>query len=400
MKKIFTEGLENKLIKYSLAAGAILAGQNSANASVDVTSSGHGLPATVNSGSPSYSINFDNNSAAEIKIIYGYYAGGASGNKGPYLSVRRDGATVNVSFLAKTIGGYVYPYALSQNYGIPSTPANKWAHGSTLAHPNNTATLAFIPKSYLPHGYWRNQTTAKYLGVKFHLSDGIHYGWVKMTTSGASSATIIAYAYETSVNTPIPAPLPVELTSFTALAAGSLVELRWNTATEINNYGFEIQRTLFNPSFGKGGAEAGWEKIGFVQGAGNSNSPKDYSFVDKNPLSAEVQYRLKQIDNDGAFKYSSVVTVNSLLSKFELFQNYPNPFNPNTTIKYSIPKAEHVMLKVYDELGKEVSTLVDEDKEAGYYNLTFDGSGLTSGIYYYRITAGEFNEVKKLMLLK
>ncbi len=137
-----------------------------------------------------------------------------------------------------------------------------------------------------------------------------------------------------------------------------------------------------------------------MKGSGNSNSPKNYSFVDDNPPSGTVEYRLKQIDNDGNFKYSQIVTVTSLPTKLELWQNYPNPFNPTTTIQYAIPKAEHVTLKVYDELGKEVSTLVNENKEAGQYSVTFDGNGLASGIYLYSLRCGNFSQVKKLLLLK
>ena len=207
----------------------------------------------------------------------------------------------------------------------------------------------------------------------------------------ASGAGSIAGGWSLNYNT---TPLPVELTSFIALTNNNIVNLLWTTATEINNYGFEIQR---NPLLG---GVQGWVKVGFVKGNGNSNSPKDYSFIDTDPLNGDVEYRLKQIDNDGAFKYSSIVTVNSLPTKFELFQNYPNPFNPTTTIRYSIPNAEHVTLKVYDELGKEVSTLVDEKKVNGSYSVKFNGLGLASGIYYYRITGGDFRDVKKMMLLK
>jgi len=204
-------------------------------------------------------------------------------------------------------------------------------------------------------------------------------------------------------------PLPVELTTFTANNLGNKIDLQWNTATEVNNYGFEVQRAcpdLSGPEVSGQQASSSttprqdWGKIGFVKGSGNSNSPKNYSFIDDNPPSGTVEYRLKQIDNNGNFKYSQIVTVTSLPTKFELWQNYPNPFNPTTTIQYAIPKAEHVTLKVYDELGKEVSTLVDENKEAGQYRVNFNGSSLASGIYYYRISAGPFNEVKKLMLLK
>ena len=201
------------------------------------------------------------------------------------------------------------------------------------------------------------------------------------------------------------APLPVELKAFTANKLDNKVELKWKTATEINNYGFEVQRSntpLQFPSQ-EGKEQSGksvWENVGFVKGAGTTNSTKTYSFTDDNPLRGKVEYRLKQENNDGTFKYSSIVTVNSVPDKFELSQNYPNPFNPTTTIQYAIPQSEHVTLKVYDELGNEVRTLVNGEKSAGEYNVEFNGSNLSSGIYFYKISAGNYSEVKKLMLLK
>ena len=203
--------------------------------------------------------------------------------------------------------------------------------------------------------------------------------------------------------------LPVELTSFTGFANNNVVNLIWNTATEVNNYGFEIERQMTNDKNGHSSLVNGlWGAIGFVKGNGNSNSPKNYSFTDNSNLSpGKYSYRLKQIDNDGKFEYSKVIDVAFNAPKeFSLNQNYPNPFNPATTISYSIPKAEHVTLKVYDELGKEVSSLVDENKEAGNYMVQFNGQQttsskqLSSGIYFYRLTAGDFTDVKKLMLLK
>jgi hypothetical protein len=194
--------------------------------------------------------------------------------------------------------------------------------------------------------------------------------------------------------------LPVELTSFTADVIKNSVELNWQTATEVNNYGFEVQRSASS------GQRSDWEKIGFVEGHGNSNSRKEYSFVDKNPQSGKVQFRLKQIDTDGRFEYSDIVEVNiDSLSKFELSQNYPNPFNPTTTIKYAIPKSVNghqslVRLSVYDVLGNEVATLVNKRQAPGNYSIKFDASKLSSGIYFYRLQNGSFVVTKKMILLR
>ena len=198
--------------------------------------------------------------------------------------------------------------------------------------------------------------------------------------------------------------LPVELSSFSAIVKGDEVELNWQTATEVNNYGFEVERTSPRPSpyQGEGGeAGRGWEKIGFVEGHGNSNSPKQYSFTDSNPPGGKIQYRLKQIDSDGKYEYSKVVDVNiEVPTEFELAQNFPNPFNPTTTIQYNIPNAGHVTLKIFDVLGKETSTLINADQSAGSYEVTFNAANLPSGVYIYKIEAGSFVSVKKLLLMK
>ena len=188
------------------------------------------------------------------------------------------------------------------------------------------------------------------------------------------------------------AALPVELTSFNADAVDNKVLLKWSTATEINNYGFNVERNSSNKD---------WNKIGFIRGFGNSNSPKDYSFNDEMPLSGTMQYRLKQIDFDGKFEYSPIVEVEIVTPKqFSLNQNFPNPFNPMTTIKYELPHKCLVSLKVYDVLGKEVTTLIEEENLAGRYEINFDGSKLSSGVYFYQIRSGSFSQTKKLLLMK
>ncbi len=208
-------------------------------------------------------------------------------------------------------------------------------------------------------------------------------------------------------------PLPVELTAFSGKTEGESVILSWQTATEINNYGFDIERMLKGESHSDpdlSGEESKWERIGFVEGAGNSNSPKYYSFIDNKPAaSTQLSYRLKQIDNDGKYSYSKEITVeiSAIPTEFSLSQNYPNPFNPTTTIKYSIPvtlSPVTVSLVVYNLLGQEVATLVNQKQPAGNYEVKFDASsatgGLASGVYLYKIEAGGFTAVKKLMLLK
>ncbi len=200
--------------------------------------------------------------------------------------------------------------------------------------------------------------------------------------------------------------LPVELTSFSAECKENSVELKWQTATEVNNYGFEIQRlAVSNQQLANG-----WVAISFVKGHGNSNSTKDYSFTDEPKGGREFKYRLKQIDFDGKYEYSKTVEVSfEAPTVFKLEQNYPNPFNPSTTIRYSVPVVEalsgaevHVSLKVYDVLGRELAILVDEKQKAGYYNskLNIKNYKLPSGVYFYRLQAGGFIQTKKLIVVK
>lgn len=185
--------------------------------------------------------------------------------------------------------------------------------------------------------------------------------------------------------------LPVELTTFSAKTVETGIELSWQTATEINNYGFEIERKSGNSS---------WEKIGFVKGAGNSSSTKDYSFLDK-VSSGKYTYRLKQIDDNGTYKYSGEIEATANVpSAFKLNQNYPNPFNPSTSIKFNLPKASFVNLTIYNVLGAQVATLVNEKLEPGTYTKNFNANNLSSGVYFYRLTAGNIVITKKMSLLK
>ena len=186
--------------------------------------------------------------------------------------------------------------------------------------------------------------------------------------------------------------LPVELTSFAASTNAKAVLLKWNTATELNNFGFSIERKTANTNF---------VKIGFVHGSGNSSTPKEYSFADNTVSAGKYSYRLKQIDNDGSYKYSKIVEVNiGSPAAFALDQNYPNPFNPNTTISYALPSSSNVKLIIYNSLGQEVQILVNGFEAAGIHKVNFNALNLTSGMYFYKIEAGSFSQVKKMILLK
>jgi len=193
-------------------------------------------------------------------------------------------------------------------------------------------------------------------------------------------------------------PLPVELSSFVAKAEKKGVVLNWETASEVSNHGFDVERALVSADKKVGE----FSKLGFVNGNGNSNSPKSYSFVDSKAVYGQYVYRLKQIDTDGKFEYSKTaeVTVNNLPSTFEMDQNYPNPFNPSTTIKFSVPKESFVNIAVYNMLGQKVATVVNGTMKEGSYEQTFNASNLSSGNYVYVMTAGDSKIVKKMVLVK
>ena len=229
-------------------------------------------------------------------------------------------------------------------------------------------------------------------------------GWIKLggivdtqantvTASGIAQFNLITLAANSKL-------VPVELMKFTAISENNSIKLKWQTATELNNKGFEVERKNEGTE-DKNQENPVWTRIGFVEGSGSTTERQLYSFIDKNPTGgSNFIYRLKQIDFDGSYKYSDEIEVNIIPDNFLLSQNYPNPFNPSTTIKYSLKEESRVQIKVYNSIGQEVTTLINETNPAGYYSIIFNAKGLPSGIYFYRIEAGSFNQVKKMMLIK
>jgi len=187
-------------------------------------------------------------------------------------------------------------------------------------------------------------------------------------------------------------PVPVELANFKIVADRNDATLSWETLTEKNNSGFEIQRMSETNN---------WDNITFKPGFGTSTEQHFYSYVDRNLENGNYSYRIKQIDFNGNIYYSNVINIEvNALKQFSLNQNYPNPFNPSTRIKFQIADKEFVSLKIFDLLGKEVETLVNEEKSAGEYEVQFNADHLTSGIYIYKLDAGNFSQTKKMLLLK
>ncbi len=200
-----------------------------------------------------------------------------------------------------------------------------------------------------------------------------------------------------NVNFTIDQEVPVELISFTAERTDAGVELNWKTATETNNSGFTIERSRDEENF---------VQISFISGKGTTTEVTSYNYLDTGIETGKYYYRLKQIDFDGTSKYLNVVLVDVGLPKqFELSQNHPNPFNPSTTIKFQLPVDANVKIGLYNSIGQKVSELLNSDLSGGVHEVTFDGSNLSSGIYYYTMNAfgkdgKNFSSTKKMILIK
>ena len=201
---------------------------------------------------------------------------------------------------------------------------------------------------------------------------------------------------------PVGTPLPIQLANFTAATVSkSAVKLSWETLSEINNYGFEVQKSADK--------SAAFQSItgAFIAGNGTTAAKHDYSYVDNSYVTGNL-YRLKQIDLTGTSHFTDAVdplAVTSIAPKalptvYSLSQNYPNPFNPSTVIEFALPKDAHVTLEVYNIIGQKVMTLVDEVTPAGYHSVKMDGTSLSSGMYLYRLTTGQQTFTKKLLLMK
>jgi hypothetical protein len=190
-------------------------------------------------------------------------------------------------------------------------------------------------------------------------------------------------------NTTNSTPLPVELVSFIGSYIDNIARLKWTTATEVNNYGFDVEKNVDRKI-------KDWKRVGFVQGSGSSSVSRTYEFVETN-ISDTVEYRLKQIDNDGQFKYSNNIELilKNNTKSFELSQNSPNPFNPTTNVRYSLKQNAHVTLGLYNTLGQLVREVDKGIQNSGMYTEQVDGNGLSSGVYLLRMIANPTTGTEK-----
>jgi hypothetical protein len=310
-----------------------------------------------------------NNAAINSVTFYGYlYA-----NSWPYWSITPMGSVNPVTGSASAINSQVSNnYQEGTAYSYNQEPGTL-PSGPTVRNLENTATADL--QSALGQDWFA-------IGiVDFDFSSSYYVdfqGWAE------ANRPYLKVNYQYSV--------PVELTSFTLQVVKDGVELNWRTSTETNNQGFQIERMNAGSSF---------EQVGYVAGFGTTTEPKAYSFVDSKLEAGSYTYRLKQIDFDGTFTYSDEVNVEvEIPLVYALEQNYPNPFNPNTTIKYSISEDGFVKLAVYNLLGEEVTSLVNNEQKAGRYEVVFDASRFASGVYYYRMEAQNYISIKKMILIK
>lgn len=281
----------------------------------------------------------------------------------------------------------------------------KWDCGVVFASSNNGTTWIPLTGNYTkPASGSGKQTPA---GIPIY--DGLRNEWVKEEISLAQfggNQVKLRFELRTDgsvqkdgwyiddIGVYIYTVVPVELVNFYTEVGDNSIYLNWATVSELNNKGFEIQKKSNSEN-------ESWTTIGFVEGKGTSAEKINYTFTDEKPSHGKIQYRLKQIDFDGTFRIYGPLDVNfSGVTSFALEQNYPNPFNPVTVINYQLPENTFVTLKVYDILGNEVKTLVNENQNSAIYKIDFDGSNLASGMYIYKLTAGNYTSTKKMMLLR
>jgi hypothetical protein len=329
---------------------------------------------------------------AEVDRSFGSLASNASGSiQYAVRFVNNTGSIITTIPLRYTgeqwrNGGNETVQSLTFSYKINATSINDatgWIPVSALdfAGPIATASASALDGNSVSN----KSTISSTLSLTLLNGDEIWFRWTDINDGGNDHGLSID---DFSFN-PNGIALPVEITSFTASVLNNHIHLRWSTATEVNNFGFEVEKKIMK-----------WEKIGFVEGHGTTNAPKSYSFIDGN-AQGTVAYRLKQIDRDGGFEYGPSIEVTAPSpQQFSLGQNYPNPFNAETHITFTLISADQTSLKIFNTLGQEVATPVQGYFLAGKYTVPFNASHLSGGIYFYSLRSGKYSETKKFLLVK
>ena len=302
-----------------------------------------------------------------------------------------DAAGVNPEYVYESGGGNPKP---QWGNGVMVKGSQTLTNDTTQVDNGYSAELVIYLDSL---GYTSSSTTVP-VSIDLFDPDGYQGSMIAFGTKGSFLKTFWGSEWGSEYRNIIlsNSPTPVELVSFTGSSNGKNVELRWTTATEDNNRGFEIQRSLDKVNF---------YPIGFVNGKGTTTEKTSYTFVDKNISNSKLYYKLKQYDFNGNAKYTNIVEVAGAVLDFALSQNYPNPFNPSTVINFSLPLSANVTIEIYNPLGALVGTIAKGNFDAGNHKIEFNGSNLASGLYIYSLKAtsgngNSFVSTKKMLLLK
>ena len=329
----------------------------------------------------------------------------------------------NIAQIFWYTGGTSYPTSMTVNYYTGQNPANTLGGNFSNSHTSITPVGTFSG-GYADITYYfgdnetytittpaSNTVLSKYNPTSwevFHLGGGI---WQSQLTFNAATQTysdkvLGLTSFSDFALTDETSPLPVDLASFNALVTNRDIKINWTTSHEINNQGFDIERRMQTDI--KTNTYSSWISLTNITGHGTTNEAHTYSYTDRRLTTGKYQYRLKQTDFNNNIEYFTlhspdIVEIGKPMNS-DISQNYPNPSNPKSKIDYQIPFNGKVSLKVYDIIGREVVTIVEEIKEAGFYTAEFDGTNLASGVYFYRILAeGEgqkYVNTKKMILVK
>jgi len=311
------------------------------------------------------------------------------------------GAGTNMWFVVYEGASFNGTYNLVNSVNMPNSgPGEGWYSSGPIDYDLQAGMYYMIYTLFdVNANYYNQQAIAPYpIDCSFgQLIAGVGWNWSPVYASPPNPTETptevllsgVAY-YQTIVTDDL---VPVELTSFTANVVNDFIQLNWQTATEVNNQGFEIERRTEATEF---------RTIGFVEGNGTTTEQSSYSYLDKTFDQGINYYRLKQVDYDGSYSYSNEVEVDVTSSPtvFDLAQNFPNPFNPTANIKFSVPESGNVKLSVYNLVGEEVAVLVNGFSQVGTFEVKFDASNLSTGVYLYKLQSANYIQTKKMMLLK
>ncbi len=286
-----------------------------------------------------------------------------------------------------------FDVAPNYKFNLSSFSFNKIRSSSGAQNWEMTVNSIVAGSGTVPAGPW---TATGTLTPANPISDLTGTVTIYLNLTGQTGNGWFAIDYFTLSGSVVEITAPVTLASFNSIVTGRNVSIKWTTTEEINNAGFEIERAEVNSD------NSVFGRIAFINGKGTVNTQTYYSYEDRNLSTGKYKYRLKQIDFNGNYEYYNLnnEVVIGVPQKFNLSQNYPNPFNPVTKINFDLPKDAKVELTVFDMPGREIATLINEQKTAGYYTVEFNASQFTSGIYFYRLVSGDFSMVKKMVVLK